>query len=285
VAKLEDQSGQCKPIMSELQHPNPAQTYERYFGPTIADPWTRVLLEYTDVQPRQHVLDLACGTGSVARHIAPLVGTEGKVVALDINPEMLAVGQTLPAPSGATIEWWEGSAVAIDLPSAIFDLVVCQQGLQFFTDRAASLRETRRVLADGGRVVLSVWQGLQLHPLYEALFEATTRRLDANLTNVATPFSLGDAEELRALLNEAGFHTVKVTPRSIDVHLPAPAEFVQRTVLGAATSVPTFAQLDTAGRSALVESVSQEIGTVVQRYQDGNRLTFPMFSHIAVAYA
>lgn len=271
--------------MSEQQRPNPAETYASYFGPTIADPWTRVLLEYAAAQPGQRVLDLACGTGSVARRLAPLVGAEGKIVALDVNPDMLAVGRSLAAPTGATIEWREGDAVALGLPDEAFDLVVCQQGLQFFSDRAASLREMRRVLADGGRAVLSVWQALPLHPVYEALFEATARRLGANLADVALPFSLGDAEELRALLNGAGFQPVEVVPRSLDVHLPSPERFVQLTVLGAATSVPTFAQLDAAGRSALVESVSREVEAVAQRYHDGNKLTFPMFSHLAVASA
>lgn len=124
-----------------------------------------MLLEYAAPQPGERALDLACGTGSVARHVAPLVGAEGKVVALDINPEMLAVGRALPAPEGATIEWQEGNAIALALPDGSFDLVLCQQGLQFFSDRAASLREMRRVLTDGERVVLSVWQALQRHPV------------------------------------------------------------------------------------------------------------------------
>ena len=73
--------------MSQQHDPHPAKTYERYLGPAISDPWTRVLLEYAAARPGERALDLACGTGSVARHVAPLVGTEGKVVALDINPE------------------------------------------------------------------------------------------------------------------------------------------------------------------------------------------------------
>jgi ubiquinone/menaquinone biosynthesis C-methylase UbiE len=70
--------------MSHRQSPNPAETYEHYLGPAIADPWTRVLLEYAALQPGERVLDLACDTGSVARHVAPLVGTHGQVVALDV---------------------------------------------------------------------------------------------------------------------------------------------------------------------------------------------------------
>src|SRR3954467_15074971 len=109
--------------MSHQENPNPAETYERYFGTTISDPWSQVLLEHAVAQPGEHALDLACGTGSVARHIAPLVGAGGRVVALDTNAEMLAVGRALPAPAGATIEWQEGNAVALELPDGAFDLV------------------------------------------------------------------------------------------------------------------------------------------------------------------
>lgn len=271
--------------MSHQQSPNPAETYERYFGPAISDPFTRTLLEYAAAQPGERVLDLACGTGSVARQIAPLVGSEGKVVALDINPEMLAVGRALPAPAGATIEWREGDATALNLPDGTFDLVLCQQGLQFFSDRAASLREMRRVLTDGGRVVLSVWQALERHPVYKALFEATARRLHADIADVGLSFSLGDAEELRALLSDAGFQRTEVTSRSLDIRLPLPERFVQLTVLGAATSAPTFARLDTAARSALVETVSLEVEAVMHGYRHGDKLTFPMSTHIAVAFS
>jgi SAM-dependent methyltransferase len=263
---------------------NPAETYEQYFGPTIADPWTRVLLEYAAPQPGERALDVACGTGSVARHVAPLVGAAGAVVGLDISPAMLAVARALPAPAGAPIAWQEGDALRLDLPDAAFDLVLCQQGLQFFPDRAAALREMRRVLAAGGRVVISVWQALHCHPVYEALFQATACHLSATIATVDISFSLGDADELRTLLSDAGFQRLTITPRSLQIHLPAPERFVQLTVLGAATSIPAFAHLETAARPALVEAVSSEAQAVAQRYREGDTLTFPMSTHIAVAY-
>src|SRR3546814_14402551 len=117
---------------------NPAEVYERYLGRAIADPFTRVLLDCAGPQPGERVLDLAAGTGSVARYVAPIVGAEGRVVAVDVNAAMLAVGRALPGPDGPPIEWWEGDAVNLDLPNQAFDLVLCQQGLQFFPDRPAA---------------------------------------------------------------------------------------------------------------------------------------------------
>ena len=63
-------------------------------------------------------------------------------------------------------------------PDQSFDLVFCQQGLQFFSDRDLALSEMRRVFIPGGRVAISVWQQLSFHPLYEALFKATACHLD-----------------------------------------------------------------------------------------------------------
>jgi ubiquinone/menaquinone biosynthesis C-methylase UbiE len=242
--------------MTRQQGLEPAETYEQYLGPAIAHPWTRVLLEIAAPRPGERALDVACGTGSVARHVAPIVGAEGQVVALDINPDMLAVARALPAPAGATIEWLEGDAINLGLPNHAFDLVLCQQGLQFFSDRAAAVREMRRVLADGGRVAISVWQALERHPVYEALLEATARHLRSAVSTVDLSFSLWDAEELRALLSDAGFQQITITARSLDVRLPSPERFVELTVLGAATSIPAFARLNAAARSAIVEAVT-----------------------------
>ena len=89
---------------------NPAEVYEQYLGRSIADPFTRVLLQHVALKRGERVLDLASGTGSVARHVAPLIGTEGRLVALDVSPAMLAVGAAMPVSGGARIEWMEGDA-------------------------------------------------------------------------------------------------------------------------------------------------------------------------------
>jgi hypothetical protein len=142
----------------------------------------------------------------------------------------------------------------------------------------------QRVLTAGGRVAISVWQALKRHPVYEALFEATARHLGANIATVELSFSLSDADELRTLLDNAGFQRIEIFPRSLNIHLPSRERFVQLTVLGAATSIPAFAELDAAARSALVEVVTDETELVTHRYHDGDKLIFPMYTHIAVAY-
>src|SRR5690625_4143130 len=128
------------------QNDNPAEVYERYLSRPIADPWTGVLLELANPQSGERVLDLACGTGSVARQAAPKVGASGQILAVDINPAMPEVGRAQPKPDGAVITWQEGDASNLSLPDKDFDLALCQQGCQFFPHRPASAWDVRRVL-------------------------------------------------------------------------------------------------------------------------------------------
>jgi ubiquinone/menaquinone biosynthesis C-methylase UbiE len=260
---------------------NPAETYEQYFVPTLFRPWSHVLLQHAALQSGERVLDVACGTGIVARQVAPAVGAGGKVVGLDINPAMLAVARSQPPPEGATIEWHEASALALPFPSAVFDLVLCQQGLQFFSDKLSALREMRRVLAPHGRAVLSVWQSLAHNPVYQALDEAVERHLGTPA--FTTPFSLGDADEVRQLLSQAGFQHVAMAAVERMVRFPASKDFVQLAVLAAAAVIPAFAQLDAAARAALVAAVKQDVDATLQRYTEGDTLVFPMAAYIAKA--
>lgn len=262
---------------------SPAEVYERYMSRTIADPWTGVLLDIAAPVSGERALDLACGTGSVARQLAPMVGASGHVLAVDINAEMLEVGREQPIPGGASIVWQQGDATRLDIPDNTFDLVVCQQGLQFFPDRTASALEMRRVLREPGRAVISVWQGLHVHPVYEALFTATARHFGVPLSDVDLAFSLSDKEELRRLLSDAGFKDVQIFPRSLLIHMPEPERFVQLTVLGAATSIPTFIRLDAQQRDTLIKAVSAETSAVVRQFRDGDTLALPMSTNIAVA--
>ncbi|WP_397475004.1 class I SAM-dependent methyltransferase [Pusillimonas sp.] len=260
-----------------------AEVYERYLSRAIADPWTRVLLELASPQPGERVLDLACGTGSVARQVAPMVGVSGQVVALDINAEMLEVGRAQPAPAGASILWQEGNAIRLELPADAFDLVLCQQRLQFFADRELSAREMRRVLRSGGSAVISVWQSLSQHPVYEALFTATARLLEVPITAVDVAFSLSSPDELYTLLHEAGFQSIDITPRSLSIRLPEPERFVQLSIEGAATSVPAFASMNSAERFVLVDEVRAKTHDIVERFRDGDFLAFSMKTNIAIA--
>ena len=118
-----------------------AEIYESTFVPALFGEWATVLVERSGVAPGQAVLDVACGTGVVARAAADRMGRAGQVTGVDLNPAMLAVARRLRSD----IDWRQADAAALDLPDGSFDVVLCQSGLMFFPDVVQALREMGRV--------------------------------------------------------------------------------------------------------------------------------------------
>jgi ubiquinone/menaquinone biosynthesis C-methylase UbiE len=268
--------------MTREDKPSAAQMYERFFGPSIFTPWTSVLLEHAAPRPGEQVLDLACGTGIVARHVAPLVGAQGKITGVDISPDMLEVARECCSAEDAPLEWTEGDAVSLPLPDEAFDLAICQQGFQFFPDRAAAAGEMCRVLRDGGRAVVSVWKELEHHPVYKAVMEAEADYLGEDIDEVARPFKFGGADALHGLFSEAGFERVEMIEESVEVRFSQPERFVHLTIVAAAAVLPDFGKDD---RAQLVEAVTAQTKDVLAQHRSGDTISFPMPAHIAIAHA
>lgn len=260
---------------------NPAQTYHDYLAPSIFVPLSAFVLERARPAPGERALDVACGTGVVTRQLAERIGPSGRVVGLDINPDMLAVARAQPAPDGAAIEWKEGSGTAMDLPAGAFDLVTCQQGLQFFPDRPAGAREMRRVLDPArGRAVIACWHALDKQTMFRSVFESEARYLKVPAGELATPFSFGDADVLRRTLRDAGFGQIDIQDHTVEARFPMPDKFIKMSVMAAASVMPRFAELDA---NAIVDHVSRDVGRDVERFRDGEYLKFPAPTLVAVA--
>lgn len=267
--------------------PTPAQEYDRAIVPGMFVACTKVLLDAAAPRPAERVLDLACGTGIVARTVAGAIGAGGSVVAVDSTPGMLAVARAKPPPDGAPIEWRDGDATALDFPADSFDLVLCQQGLQFFADRPAALSEVRRVLrSDGGRAVFAVWQARDRQPVFDPMCEIEVRHLTplgATREDVEAFVSLGDAAELRRLLDVAGFADVAVTAEVAEADFDA-ATFVRDAEYGYSAFMPAFRE-NPAAFDDYVAAVEREMAPVLARYTVGGRLKFPVPLHIATVRA
>jgi ubiquinone/menaquinone biosynthesis C-methylase UbiE len=270
--------------MADNRKPTPAEEYERVLVPGMFIACTRLLLDHARPHPAERVLDLACGSGIVALTVAPMIGVGGSVVAVDSTPGMLAVARARPAPGGAPIEWVEGDATALDLPDHSFDLVLCQQGLQFFPDRPAALAEVKRVLADGGRAAFALWRSRERQPLFDPMCEAEIRHLaplGVTRADVDAFVSLGDAAEIRGLLADAGFADVAVTADTVEADFDA-ATFVRDAEYGYSAFMPQFRE-DPSAFDAYVAAVEADMAPVLARYRTGDRLRFPVPVQIAMA--
>jgi len=264
--------------------PTPPQVYEQVLVPAVLRLLSERVLELAVPRAGERVLDLACGTGIVARSVAPIVGTEGTVVGVDVLPPMLAVARSLPAPDGAAIDWREGDATALDLPDASFDLVVCQQGLQFFPDRAATAAEIHRVLAPGGRFVAAVWQSIDRQPFWKPFSEVEARNLaplGLSEDDVRIPFSWGEAEPIRELLEEAGFTATQLSTTTIQTDFAAET-FVEDLEYPYGALVHGFVE-DPEAFATFVAAVREQSRELRGQYQRGDRITFEMPANLVVA--
>jgi ubiquinone/menaquinone biosynthesis C-methylase UbiE len=261
-----------------------ADVYERELVPAVFAQWAPLLIELARPDKGNRVLDLACGTGIVARTVAARVGPTGAVVGVDLNPGMLkvAAGVAPRQPQDeATVEWREASADKLPFQNALFNVVYCQLGLQFFADRAMALREVHRVLVAGGRVALMVWRGMHESPGFAALAEALERHVgQAAASIMRAPFGLSDADELTALVRNAGFQEVRVQQRTGVVRFPSVEKFVSSYIAGSPLAGPV-SQVDDAARVALIADVRNALG----KYTNGTELAFSIGAHLLRAQA
>ncbi len=199
------------------------ELYQRHLVPAVTAIWACDLADRATLAPGERVLDVACGTGVVARVAAVRVGAAGSVDAIDVNAGMLAVARSLPG----AVRWHLGSALALPFADASFDVVLCQLGLQFLPDRPLALREMRRVLVSGGRLALNVFGPIEHNPATHALADALDRRLGADASRAKrTEHALADPERLRALVAQAGFRAIAIGAARKTVRFASPAEYV-----------------------------------------------------------
>jgi len=257
------------------------ELYERYLVPAITALWAADLVERAAPRPRERVLDVACGTGVVARLAAQRMGT-GRVVGLDINSGMLAVARSLPRVAGPPIEWQEGSVLGMPFPDAAFDVVLCQLGLQFFPDRLAALHEMWRVLAPAGRLALSVFSSIEHTPAANALANALDRHLGPGASKTKrTEHALADADELRSLVTSASFRDVTIRTTTQKIRFPSPREYV-RLQLAATPMAGLVGGMESGQRDALVDAIAGDLMAAQGDAAEGG-LTFPQEAHVLLA--
>jgi SAM-dependent methyltransferase len=231
------------------------ENYERYFVPTIGRPLAAQLVDVAALRPGERVLDVACGTGIVTRLAAERVGADGAVAGVDINPGMLGVARSA-APPELGIDWHEAGAEALPFQDATFDVALCQMGLQFFPDKPAALRQARRVLVPGGRLVLNVPGPTPR--IFGILADVLARHVKPEAAGfVHQVFSLHEVQELESLARGAGFVDVSIRASDERLHLGAPEEFLWQ-YLHSTPLATAVAELDGERRAAFAREVVAE---------------------------
>lgn len=207
-----------------------AEIYEKILVPAMLGQWATQLADAARVASGDQVLDVACGTGVVAREAAKRVAAAGQVTGLDLNDDMLRVAQRIQPE----INWSQGDATELPFEDVSFDVVVCQFALMFFPDWITALKEMVRVLKLGGRLGVAVWGSFEHAMGYVILTEIAEKWGGHDAADILgrTPFTLGDKVRLANLLTSAGIFEAMIELREGTIIFPTIKQFIEAEVKG-----------------------------------------------------
>ena len=252
-----------------------ATVYDEFFVPALFQPWAPRVAAAARVAPGQRVLDVATGTGVLARTVRQLVGPNGSVAGVDINDAMLDVARHA-APEN---DWRTAAAEDLPFPAADFDAVVSQFGLMFFDDRAAALCEMRRVLRVDGRAAVAVWAAIDESPGYAALAEVLSDLFGPDAAeSLRGPFAMGDSALIVELFDQAGFRGPAVSRERGTVTFPSMNAWMFTEIRGWTLA----GTIDDRGFDRLTAEADARLGQF--RQADG-RVQFPITALVATATA
>ncbi|HUL72065.1 MAG TPA: methyltransferase domain-containing protein [Vicinamibacterales bacterium] len=254
------------------------ELYEQYLVAPLFRPFAQDLLHRVALRDHERLLDLACGTGIVARLARESLGDRVHIVGLDASPEMLGVARRV-APG---IDWRQGDATRLPAgDDEVFDAVTCHQGLQFFPDKPAAIREMRRVLAPGARLAIGTWLSAEDLPLMRDLQRVAERRLGPIEDR---RHSFGSGEALAQLLTDAGFVAVRVETVTHAVRLSGGTDVFPRLNAMALVGMSAAAKTMTdEQRAETIAAVAADSVEAARAYLDGEDLVFDLTSNVATA--
>jgi len=239
-----------------------AQAYEDLFVPALFGQWAPQLVDCARVCPGQSVLDVACGTGVVARAARDVAGPASRVVGIDLNPSMLQVARD----KSPDLEWVLGDAEDLPFADAEFDVALCQSALFFFPDRGRAVTEMARVVVPGGVVALQTYAPLAEQPAYGPFVELVARHAGSEArVLLGTYWSQGDVEGLLGLTSSAGLSLLESRSSLGVAAFPSAAAVadteIRATPLAAQITPETYA-LVVAGTEELLAGYADESGVV-----------------------
>jgi ubiquinone/menaquinone biosynthesis C-methylase UbiE len=255
------------------------EAYEKYIVPAFSGAWAEDIVKRANLRHDYRILDLGCGTGIVSRYAYQAMGESVHITGMDINEIAINKAREICHQDASTIEWKQGSAESLPFADAEFDVVLCQQGLQYFPDRLFALTEVNRVLAPKGYVIFSVWRSLGYNPFYNALHKALERYVNEEAASaLSSAYILGDATQLRELFESAEFKNTEICIVIKQMRCSSLADFLFGGVSASPFANDIF-ELKESKRKEMFQSIYESISD----YMDDRGLAAPMESYVVSA--
>ena len=253
------------------------ELYEQALVGPLFRPFAEPTVEEISLRTGERVLDIACGTGIVARLAKERVGPGGKVVGVDVNAQMLVVARRV-APG---VDWREGDAGSLPLlPNEQFDAVVCHQGFQFFPDRLGAANGMCRALAIGGRVAIATWRPDEEAPFVRKLRDVAERHVGPI---VDRRHSFGEPGAVEAVLRDAGFRDVRSQTVSRTIRFTDGSVFVRLNAMALVGMSAGSKSLSDDERQRMVETISTDSADIMRSYTDKHGLAFELSTNLTTA--
>ena len=255
------------------------EAYEKYIVPAFSGKWAQDIVDRAILRHGDRILDIGCGTGIVSRHAYKSMGESVNITGVDVNEIVLKKARDLSPSDTTSIEWKQCNVETLPFSDAKFDVVLCQQGLQYFHDRSRALTEVNRVLTSKGRAVFSVWRSLEYFPFYMALHNALERYVSAEAASIlSSAFISGDAAQLRALFKSAGFNNIEICLEIKQMRYSPFSEFL----IGGFAASP-FGNDILELKESIREEMFQLIRESLSDYIDDHGLAAPMECYVVSA--
>ncbi len=232
--------------------------YDQYMGPLFFEPYATDIALRLKENYFHKVLEIACGTGRVTKHIRKAIPTSAELIATDLNPGMLKVASEVLR--GMNVEFRVADAQALPFNDESFDCIVCQFGFMFVPDKPITFREAFRVLKKDGRLLFNTWDRIENNPLSNTIKNIVASYFTAGnaVDFYKIPFSMHDKEEIKHLLEDAGFNNITIDLVTKEGVTPYAADGAKGLVLG----TPAFMEIssiDTSAPAKLVKIAEREI--------------------------
>ena len=246
---------------------NKAAAYYDGFWSDQLRPAQDLMLQLAALQPGEHVLDIACGTGLVTFRAAEAVGPGGLVAASDISEDMVASIAEAAAARGITGDFRRMDAETLDHPDASFDAVLCGLGLMYVAEPPNALREMRRVLRPGGRAAAVVW-GARKNCGWAEIFPIVERRTASDVCPMF--FQLGTGSTMAEAFRSVGFTDVREERISVPIVFPTADAAIGAAFVGGPVALAHSRFDDPMRESAYAEYLES-----IERYRRGEAYHVP----------